>query len=84
MKTSKNSVFKTEQFDFKRLVEILSKGTVCFFSSSKNNVAMKVEVSRSFCGASTCQSLLKLFSLTGLKTVFFIKAEVTDNKHNNG
>lgn len=37
-----------------------------------------------FCGASTCQSLLKLFSLTGLKTVFFIKAEVTDNKHNNG
>ena len=29
---------------------------------------------------STCQSLLKLFSLTGLKTVFFIKAEVTQDK----
>ena len=58
MKTSKNSVFKTEQFVCKRFVEILSKSTACFFYS-------------------TCQSLLKLFSLTGLKTVFFIKAEVT-------
>ena len=70
----KNSVFKTEQFDCKRFVEILSNSRVCFFVQFQeicSHVGGGVTV---FCRAGTCQSLLKLFRLTGLKTDFFIKA----------